>query len=338
MSDSLAAFNENIVCPITGKVLVLEGDELTTAEGDHRYQTSEDILHLFVDPERPLSKGWDNVTEDVQEFYSDAPFPNYNDFDDMGVFLKRAKDGVFAKLLGQQIPMNTKLLEVGCGTGQLSNYFAATTASHVYATDMTLASLKLGVNFAKENDIKGIKFIQMNLFHPCIRNESMDIVISIGVLHHTADARAAFLSIARLVKPGGHIIVGLYNRIGRLRMFLRRHLYKAFGESVLWLDPHLRKNLSPNKRQAWIQDQYRHPQETTHTMSETLDWFAEAGFTFVSSIPKIIGTFSAEERLFEPQSPGTASERFATEVDMLLSHYGGEGGVYIMIGQKAITR
>ena len=84
--------------------------------------------------------------------------------------------------------------------------------------------------------------------------------------------------------------------------------------------------------------QYRHPQETTHTMSETLDWFAEAGLTFVSSIPKIIGTFSAEERLFEPQSPGAASERFAPEVDMLLSHYGGEGGVYIMIGQKAISR
>ena len=73
-------------------------------------------------------------------------------------------------------------------------------------------------------------------------------------------------------------------------------------------------------------------------MSETLDWFAEAGLTFVSSIPRIIGTFSAEERLFELQSPGTASQRFATEVDMLLSHYGGEGGVHFMIGQKAITR
>ena len=27
---------------------------------------------------------------------------------------------------------------------------------------------------------------------------------------------------------------------------------------------------------------------------------------------------------------------FATEVDMLLSHYGGEGGVHIIIGQKAL--
>lgn len=81
-----------------------------------------------------------NVTEDVQEFYTDAPFPNYNNFDDMGVFLRRANDGVVARLLRQQIPMNTRLLEVGCGTGQLSNYLAATTASHVYATDMTLAS------------------------------------------------------------------------------------------------------------------------------------------------------------------------------------------------------
>ena len=95
MSDSLTAFDENIVCPITGEVLVLDVDELRTAEGDNRYQTSEDILHLFVDPERSSSKGSDNVTEDVQEFYTDAPFPNYNDFDNIGVFLRRANDGVF---------------------------------------------------------------------------------------------------------------------------------------------------------------------------------------------------------------------------------------------------
>jgi 2-polyprenyl-3-methyl-5-hydroxy-6-metoxy-1,4-benzoquinol methylase len=32
---------------------------------------------------------------------------------------------------------------IGCGTGQLSNFLAATTMSGVYATDMTRASLRL---------------------------------------------------------------------------------------------------------------------------------------------------------------------------------------------------
>ena len=61
-----------------------------------------------------------------------------------------------------------RVLEVGCGTGQMSNYLAATTPSHVYASDLTPASLRLGVNFARENGIEGITFMQMNLFRPCI--------------------------------------------------------------------------------------------------------------------------------------------------------------------------
>jgi len=45
--------------------------------------------------------------------------------------------------------------------------------------------------------------VQMNLFHPAIVPESMDIVIADGVLHHTHDTKAAFKSIFRLVKPSG---------------------------------------------------------------------------------------------------------------------------------------
>lgn len=334
MLDSRSPFDENIVCPITGADLFLDGNELTTADGTHRYNISEHIPQLFVDPESTSNAESSKITKKVQDFYVDAPFPNYNEFDDMRGFLRRAQKGVFARILREQIPMGSKLLEVGSGTGQLSNFLSATTTCRVYATDMSLASLKLGIDFAEKNNIKGVGFSEMNLFYPCIKKYSMDIVISIGVLHHTANPRAAFLSIAPLVKPGGHIIVGLYNKIGRLRTVVRRHFYNVFGESILFLDPHLRKNLSTAKRRAWILDQYCHPQESRHTISETLGWFTEAGFEFVSSIPKIIGTFSADEKIFQPQSPGTRFDRYAAEIDMVLSHYGGEGGLYIMIGRK----
>jgi hypothetical protein len=69
-------------------------------------------------------------------------------------------------------------------------------------------------------------------------------------------------------------------------------------------------------------------------MSETLAWFEEAGFDFISSIPKIHGEFSLEEQLFARQQPGSPLDRKMTEIEMLFSHYGGEGGLYIMIGQR----
>jgi SAM-dependent methyltransferase len=162
----------------------------------------------------------------------------------------------------------------------------------------------------------------------------MDIVISNGVLHHTYDTKKAFMSIAPLVKPGGHILIGLYNKIGRLRTDLRRVLYKAFGERALVLDPHLRHDLSAEKLRSWIRDQYLHPAERKHSMSELLAWFEEAGFSFVSSIPKIAGSLTAEQSLFHAGSPGTSLDRTIAEVGMLFSQLGGEGGLYIMIGRK----
>ena len=335
-----AVFDPCIVCPVTGQDLFADGDALTTADRRQRYPVDEGVPNLFVNPESgtaaPSGPGGSSVTTTVQGFYDEAPFPNYNDMDTVDDLVRRARTSVFARLLGEQIPMGANVLEVGCGTGQLSNYLAAVCTARIYGADLTPASLRLAAGFARMNDLTGVRFLRMNLFSPCIRPGSMDLVISNGVLHHTADTRRAFLSIAPLVRPGGHIVIGLYNRIGRLRTDLRRVLYQRFGERVLVLDPHLRKPLSPDKRRAWIRDQYCHPQERKHSFDEVLDWFKEAGFSFVSSIPKIIGTFSAEERLFKHKSVGEKSDRFYAQIGMLLSQLGGEGGLFIMIGRRDV--
>ena len=330
------AYDPILVSPLSGKDLLFTEAALVTADGAERYPVEDGIPRLFLEEQSADDQGRmrDAVTRTVQAFYEETPFPNYNDFDTLSSFIQRgAVKGVLWKLLSEQIPINAKVLEVGCGTGQLSNYLAATTMAHVYATDMTLASLRLGQQFAAKHKIPDITYLQMNLFRPAIRPGSIDIVISIGVLHHTADTRGALLSISRLVKPGGHIIIGLYNRIGRLRTDMRRRLYELLGGRVLSLDPHLRNNLTAEKRRAWIKDQYSHPHERKHTLSEVLGWFEQAGLAFVSSIPKIRGNFTAEEKIFAPQSPGTPIERFGTELAMMFSH-GGEGGLFLIVGQR----
>lgn len=327
-------FNENLRCPVTGEPLNLSGGLLKTPSG-RTYEFRDGVPLLFVEGgDGAGSVDMNQVTSRVKDFYSDAPFPNYNEFDNIGVLIKRAREGIFARLLSEQIPANSCVLEIGCGTGQLTNYLAATTMSRVYGADMTPASLALGQKFARDNGIGGVTFVQMNLFRPCINPGSMDIVIANGVLHHTHDTREAFHSVTSLVKPGGYLIIGLYNWIGRLRTDFRRLLLKTIGEPTLVLDPHLRKNLSAEKRRAWINDQYRHPCEHKHSMSEVLRWFDEASFAFVSSIPKVLDDFSDDELLFEPKDPGTWLDRTLTEAGMLLSNLGGEGGLFTMIGRK----
>jgi len=210
---------------------------------------------------------------------------------------------------------------------------AGTVVARVYGVDMTMASLRLGARFARENEIEGVTYCQSNLFRPCIKPESMDVIICNGVLHHTADPQGGFTQVVKLLRPGGYILVGLYNRIGRLPTDAMRKGRALFGDAALFFDRHLHKDLAADKRRAWIMDQYQHPHESKHGFSEVLDWFERAGISFVSSIPKINGQFSAQEDLFHPQDPGNATDRLIVELEMLAKG-GSEGGLFIMIGRK----
>ncbi|MGE3510530.1 MAG: methyltransferase domain-containing protein, partial [Vicinamibacterales bacterium] len=56
----------------------------------------------------------------------------------------------------------------------------------------------------------GVDVIQADVFHLPFRDEVFDVIVSLGVLHHTRDTREAFLSLPRHVKEGGTIAVWLY--------------------------------------------------------------------------------------------------------------------------------
>ena len=53
---------------------------------------------------------------------------------------------------------------------------------------------------------------------------AFDVVYSSGVLHHTSNPRSSFARLAQLARPGGTIVVGVYNAFARvpLRLRLRR--------------------------------------------------------------------------------------------------------------------
>ncbi len=218
-------FDECVRCPRTGEPLFICGDHLITPS-QQRYEVDDGIPQLYVDEVEP---GAVNITNTVASSMKKCRFRIIMILTLSIHFCGCADTAVFSRLLSEQLPKNAKVLEIGCGTGQLSNYLAATTSSKVYATDMTRASLRMGNDFARRNDIQNVCFLRMNLFKPAFLPASMDVLISNGVLHNTYDTRKAFLTVAPLVKPGGYILIGLYNHIGRLRTDLRRFWIKLLG-------------------------------------------------------------------------------------------------------------
>jgi carbamoyltransferase len=305
----------------------------TYAENQHtgrRYAVEEGIPRLFVTDDAST----DDVTEIVKRFYEKTPFPNYDDLDSQRALLDKARAGQFAKLLNEQIPYGASVLEVGCGTGQLTNFLAISHRS-VLGVDVCLNSLRLAHRFKEAHGIERATFAQMNLFRPALQRKFFDFVVSNGVLHHTGDCRLAFRRVGELVRPGGFFVVGLYSAFSRQLHYARRALYRWTGVTGSWLDPHFGRVSADGKREAWFQDQYCHPHESCHTLDELLGWLDEDGFNFINSIPKPQGGPELEhgELLFEPHDPGSVVSRVSSQLASLGSGYR-EGGFFIVIGQR----
>jgi SAM-dependent methyltransferase len=322
-------------CPICGGDLLLAEEGGIACEGcSHRFGSENEIALMFWPAE------WhdpnQDVTEKVQAFYEENPFPNYEGLDSRDSLRKKAETGVFARLLDEQIPQRAHILEVGCGTGQLSNFLGMTWGRTVFGSDLCLNSLRLANNFRQNQTIEGAAHLQMNLFRPVFKANSFDFVISNGVLHHTGDPYRGFQEIGRLVKPGGYILIGLYNKIGRLTTDTRRLIFNLTNNRLTFLDSRLREeSMIGARRRAWFMDQYKHPHESKHTIGEVQRWFAENGFDFVNAIPKAeaFAPFSADEKLFADNAPGSRLDHALVQLGLLLRG-AREGGFFIMIGRK----
>lgn len=324
-----------LVCPACGSQLRKEAGDggLVCTENGHLFKEEAGIPLLF------WPNDWDgkqDVTQIVRSFYEENPFPNYDELESSRSLREKAERGYFARWLDDQIPFGAKILEVGCGTGQLSNFLGLRWGRTVYGADLCLNSLRLGAGFKKAHNIENTSFVQMNLFKPVFAEGSFDIVICNGVLHHTSDPFLGFQSISKLVAPGGYIMIGLYNTYGRLTTDLRRLIFKYTGDTFKFLDPRLRtRNLSSLRKRIWYMDQYEHPHESKHTLGELQDWFERENFDFVSGIPKpkAFETFSENEEIFKKQPAGTGFDHFIVQAAMLLKG-GAEGGFYSMVGQR----
>ena len=279
----------------------------------------------------------DLVATKVGEFYESDPFPAYNLTDDKRYILNIGDKNSLLKKLKDFIGFNKSVLEVGSGTSQLSNYLAINTNNKIYAFDSSFNSLKMGKNFAKKNEIHNISFIRGDIFDNLFKENSFDFIFSNGVLHHTKDPYGAFKNIVGYLKKNGYIVLGLYNRYGRLRTYIRKYLFKIFGKNFLMIfDPVLRSTSkeSTQKINSWIKDQYMHPQETNHTYDEVLDWFNKNNIKFINSLPSCDFYDENPSDIFEIKSSGNFLSRIFNQIKMIFTRHGSEGAIFIFIGKK----
>lgn len=238
------------------------------------------------------------ITGQVRAFYEQMPF-NY-DATAAEASLRVAENPIASypdlDALLQEDDIKS-VLEIGCGAGWATNAIALNYNRHITAVDMTRKAL----DRAKEvshliGTADRISFVQSDLFafHPA---RLFDLVISIGVLHHTYDCRKAFDHICAFVNQDGFLFVGLYHLAGRavfLKMFqdiLDQEGEEAAFQRFAGLNQPARDEMH---LRSWFRDQVLHPNETQHSLEEVMGWLDENRFTLIST--SINGYGDVEDR------------------------------------------
>tara|TARA_B100000963_G_C22610011_1_gene664410 strand:+ start:963 stop:1862 length:900 start_codon:yes stop_codon:yes gene_type:complete len=97
-------------------------------------------------------------------------------------------------------------LDVGCGTGRWSIYLSSK-FSNVFAMDPSKAIYSAAT---LTKDIPGIHLLKASVENIPFNDNTFDLVISLGVLHHIPDTQKALDSVVNKVKNGGQCLIYLY--------------------------------------------------------------------------------------------------------------------------------
>lgn len=134
-------------------------------------------------------------------------------------------------ILPESIGAESRVLDVGCGTGRWSKYLSGRVKS-IDAIDPGTAIFAADRLLAGTPNFRLTKSSINNLPLP---DNSYDLVMSIGVLHHIPDTRKALRVCVAKAKTGGFVYVYLYYNLDNRGLFFK---------SIFWVSSVLRKWVS----------------------------------------------------------------------------------------------
>ena len=100
------------------------------------------------------------------------------------------------------------ILEAGCGMGRFTQ-IALETGAEIISFDLSTAA---EANFRNNGDSNRVQILQASIYEIPLKKEAFDKVFCMGVLQHCPDVRAAFMSLVPFLKPGGEIVIDVYQK------------------------------------------------------------------------------------------------------------------------------
>ena len=108
-----------------------------------------------------------------------------------------------------RLELGKRVADLGCGAGTDSLVAAQMVGrdGHVTGIDMTPEMLAKARAAAEELGVTNVEFVEGEIEHLPFEDESVDIVLSNGVIDLVPDKDAVFAEIFRILRPGGRMQV-----------------------------------------------------------------------------------------------------------------------------------
>jgi 2-polyprenyl-3-methyl-5-hydroxy-6-metoxy-1,4-benzoquinol methylase len=213
----------------------------------------------------------------------------------------RAKTGLTPERIKGKL-----ILDVGCGMGRFADVVSRWGGT-VIGIDLSTAVESAHENLkARDN----VAILQADVFKLPFQEKVFDFIYSIGVLHHTSNCEQAFRSLPKFLKPGGEIIIWLYDKdivwgrsaqaywkiAKRMNHKMLHHLCRLAGPlyylvklpvigKILWRVFPIDTNPDWDWRILDTFDWYSAQYRSWHTYDQVQQWFESEGLVNVKHLP-----------------------------------------------------
>ncbi len=121
------------------------------------------------------------------------------------------------------------ILIAGCGTNQAAQIAYINRAAKVVAVDVSQPSLDHEKYLKDKYALKNLELHLLPIEEVAGLNQSFDLVMSTGVLHHMDNPKAGMKALADVLRPDGVAAIMLYARYGRAGVELMQAVFREMG-------------------------------------------------------------------------------------------------------------
>jgi len=166
-------------------------------------------------------------SEQIKNFYSHLHFPGRYTQEDLEFYETEGVDvNVYLKEINKSLDNNLDVLDVGCGTGLVSNTFATLYPSSNFTGVDFSNSIDYAKKISKENKLTNTKWVKEDFLKVKL-DKKYDVVICCGVLHHIPQYQEALAKLKSLLKPSGTLLIAVYNPLGKILKHVKKINYNS---------------------------------------------------------------------------------------------------------------